>query len=615
MTKQTRFNLWYAIVAIFVAMMIHNAWTSYRQVAVIPYSQFQDLLAAGKVKEVGVSENYLEGTLKEPLPGGQTRFATTRVDQEFAKELSKANVTFTGRVESNILGDILSLVMPIALFFGVWYWMSRRMMGGAGGLGGGLMQIGKSKAKVYVESNTGVRFEDVAGVDEAKDELREIVSFLKDPKSYGRLGGRMPKGVLLVGPPGTGKTLLAKAVAGEAGVPFFSISGSEFVEMFVGVGAARVRDLFEQARAKAPAIIFIDELDALGRARGMGPFAGGHDEKEQTLNQLLVELDGFDSSTGLVLLAATNRPEILDPALLRAGRFDRQVLVDRPDKPGRIQILQVHLKKAKLAADVDPEKVAALTPGFTGADLANLVNEATLLATRRGADEVTLDDFNNAIERIVAGLEKRNRLLNPKEREIVAYHEMGHAIVAMSLPGTDPVHKVSIIPRGVGALGYTIQRPTEDRFLMTREELENKMAVLLGGRAAELVVYGHLSTGAADDLRRVTDIARSMVTRYGMSEQLGSVAYERDNQSFLAPGASRSADYGEAAGDAIDAEVRAIVTSALERTRKLLQDKRDVLERAARRLLVKETLDESELAALLKQDQRAADLVVAAKPI
>ncbi|WP_315811591.1 ATP-dependent zinc metalloprotease FtsH [Bradyrhizobium sp. SZCCHNR2028] len=615
MTKQTRFNFWYAIVAIFVAMMIHNAWTSYRQVAVIPYSQFQDLLSAGKVKEVGVSENYLEGTLKEPLPSGQSRFATTRVDQEFAKELSKANVTFTGRVESNILGDILSLVMPIALFFGVWYWLSRRMMGGAGGLGGGLMQIGKSKAKVYVESNTGVRFDDVAGVDEAKDELREIVSFLKDPKSYGRLGGRMPKGVLLVGPPGTGKTLLAKAVAGEAGVPFFSISGSEFVEMFVGVGAARVRDLFEQARAKAPAIIFIDELDALGRARGMGPFAGGHDEKEQTLNQLLVELDGFDSSTGLVLLAATNRPEILDPALLRAGRFDRQVLVDRPDKPGRIQILQVHLKKAKLAVDVDPEKVAALTPGFTGADLANLVNEATLLATRRGGDEVRLDDFNNAIERIVAGLEKRNRLLNPKEREIVAYHEMGHAIVAMSLPGTDPVHKVSIIPRGVGALGYTIQRPTEDRFLMTREELENKMAVLLGGRAAELVVYGHLSTGAADDLRRVTDIARSMVTRYGMSEQLGSVAYERDNQSFLAPGVSRSAEYGEAAGDAIDAEVRAIVTSALERTRKLLQDKRDVLERAARRLLVKETLDETELAALLKQDQRAGDLVAAAKPM
>jgi cell division protease FtsH len=344
----------------------------------------------------------------------------------------------------------------------------------------------------------------------------------------------MPKGVLLVGPPGTGKTLLARAVAGEAGAPFFSISGSEFVEMFVGVGAARVRDLFEQARARAPAIIFIDELDALGRARGIGPMAGGHDEKEQTLNQLLVELDGFDSSTGLVLLAATNRPENLDPALLRAGRFDRQVLVDRPDKVGRIQILNVHLKKAKLAPEVDVEQIAALTPGFTGADLANLVNEATLLATRRKANAVSMDDFNNAIERIVAGLEKRNRLLNPKEREIVAHHEMGHALVAMALPGVDPVHKVSIIPRGIGALGYTIQRPTEDRFLMTREELQNKMAVLLGGRAAEWIIYGHLSTGAADDLVKVTDIARAIVTRYGMTEKLGHVALEKDRRSFLA---------------------------------------------------------------------------------
>ena len=395
------------------------------------------------------------------------------------------------------------------------------------------MSIGKSKAKIYVESNTGITFADVAGVDEAKDELREVVDFLKNPEEYGRLGGRMPKGVLLVGPPGTGKTLLAKAVAGEAKVPFFSISGSEFVEMFVGVGAARVRDLFEQARAKAPAIIFIDELDALGRARGAAGFAGGHDEKEQTLNQLLVELDGFDLSKGLVLLAATNRPEILDPALLRAGRFDRQVLVDRPDKKGRIQILEVYLKKAKLGPDVDPEKVAALTPGFTGADLANLVNEAALLATRRGGDAVTMADFNNAVERIVAGLEKRNRLLNPKEREIVAYHEMGHALVALALPGVDVVHKVSIIPRGIGALGYTIQRPTEDRFLMTRAELENKMAVLLGGRAAELLVFDHFSTGAADDLRRVTDIARSMVTRYGMSEALGSVAYDREPGTFL----------------------------------------------------------------------------------
>jgi cell division protease FtsH len=429
--------------------------------------------------------------------------------------------------------------------------------------------------------------------------LREVVDFLKNPTEYGRLGGRMPKGVLLVGPPGTGKTLLAKAVAGEAKVPFFSISGSEFVEMFVGVGAARVRDLFQQAREKAPAIIFIDELDALGRARGMGPYAGGHDEKEQTLNQLLVELDGFDSRTGLVLLGATNRPEILDPALLRAGRFDRQVLVDRPDKKGRVQILQVHIRGVKLAPDVDVEKVAGLTPGFTGADLANLVNEAALLATRRNADAVSMADFNNAVERIVAGLEKRNRLLNPKEREIVAYHEMGHALVAMALPGSDPVHKVSIIPRGIGALGYTIQRPTEDRFLMTREELENKMAVLLGGRAAELIVFGHLSTGAADDLRRVTDIARSMVTRYGMSPKLGSVAYERDTRSFLSgpdlPSAPRERDFGEDTGNAIDAEVRSIVDGALDRTLRILRDRRDALERTARRLLEKETLDEAEL--------------------
>jgi len=415
--------------------------------------------------------------------------------------------------------------------------------------------------------------------------------------------------VLLLGPPGTGKTLLAKAVAGQAGVPFFSISGSEFVEMFVGVGAARVRDLFEQARSKAPAIIFIDELDALGRARGLGPYAGGHDEKEQTLNQLLSELDGFDSRSGLIILAATNRPEILDPALLRAGRFDRQVLVDRPDKRGRIDILNVHLRKATLAPDVDPEKIAALTPGFTGADLANLVNEAALLATRRGADAVDMTDFNNAVERIVAGLEKRNRLLNPREREIVAHHEMGHAIVGTTV-GTDPIHKVSIIPRGVGALGYTIQRPTEDRFVMTREELENKMATLLGGRAAEQVVFGHLSTGAADDLRKVTDIARSMVTKYGMSEKLGSVAYDRDPRSPFLAGAEipmpRGQDYAENTAAVIDDEVRQLVHSAMDRAIGILQEKRNILERSARRLLEKETLDERELAELIGPQLRAA---------
>jgi cell division protease FtsH len=415
-----RFHIGYWIVAFLGLMLFQYVYTTTQQVANIPYSQFEQLLREGKVAEIGISDRFIQGKLKEPLDG-KSIFVTTRVDPEFARQLDQYNVRYTGRIESTFLRDILSWVLPVLLFFGVWAYLGRRMAQGLGGPGG-LMAIGKSKAKVYVESDTGVTFDD-AGVDEAKDELREVVDFLKNPEEYGRLGGRMPKGVLLVGPPGTGKTLLAKAVAGEAKVPFFSISGSEFVEMFVGVGAARVRDLFEQARSKAPAIIFIDELDALGRARGIGPYAGGHDEKEQTLNQLLVELDGFDSRAGLVLLGATNRPEILDPALLRAGRFDRQVLVDRPDKKGRIQILQVHMKKAKLAPDVDAEKVAALTPGFTGADLANLVNEAALLATRRGADAVTMADFNNAVERIVAGLEKRNRLLNPKEREIVAYHE------------------------------------------------------------------------------------------------------------------------------------------------------------------------------------------------
>jgi cell division protease FtsH len=597
MPKDARFNLGYFLFAFLGLMVIQYVYTTTQQVATIPYSQFEQLLREGKIAEIGISDRFIRGKLKEPLEG-KSIFVTTRVDPEFAQQLEKYNVRYTGQVESTFLRDLLSWVIPVLLFAGVWAYLGRRMAQGLGGPGG-LMAIGKSKAKIYVETDTGVTFQDVAGVDEAKDELREIVDFLKNPQEYSRLGGRMPKGVLLIGPPGTGKTLLAKAVAGEAKVPFFSISGSEFVEMFVGVGAARVRDLFEQARQKAPAIIFIDELDALGRARGMGPYAGGHDEKEQTLNQLLVELDGFDSRAGLVLLGATNRPEILDPALLRAGRFDRQVLVDRPDKKGRIQILQVHMKRTKLAQDVDPEKVAALTPGFTGADLANLVNEAALLATRRGADAVTMADFNNAVERIVAGLEKRNRLLNPREREIVAYHEMGHALVALALPGVDPVHKVSIIPRGVGALGYTIQRPTEDRFLMTRQELEDKMAVLLGGRSAELIVFGHLSTGAADDLRRVTDIARSMVTRYGMSERLGSVAYERDTRTFLQgpdlPLAPRERDFGEETGNAIDNEVRAIVDGALERTVKLLQDRREILERTARRLLEKETLDEHEL--------------------
>lgn len=603
MTKNTRFNVGYALFAICALFFIEYAIVAANKIAVVPYSEYQQLLRDGKVDSVGISDRTVQGTLKEPLPGGQKQFVTTRVDQDVAQELEKYHVRFTGQIESTFLRDLLSWIMPVLLFVGVWWYIGQRVA--QSGFGGGLMQIGKSKAKIYVESNTGITFADVAGVDEAKDELREVVDFLKSPTDYSRLGGRMPKGVLLVGPPGTGKTLLAKAVAGEAKVPFFSISGSEFVEMFVGVGAARVRDLFQQAHDKAPAIIFIDELDALGRARGIGPFAGGHDEKEQTLNQLLVELDGFDSRSGLVILAATNRPEILDPALLRAGRFDRQVLVDRPDKKGRKEILAVHMKGVRLADDVDADAVAALTPGFTGADLANLVNEAALLATRRGADAVAMPDFTNAVERMVAGLEKRNRLLNPKEREIVAYHEMGHALIALSLPGVDPVHKISIIPRGVGALGYTIQRPIEDRFLMTKEELENKMAVLLGGRAAELIVFGHLSTGAADDLRRVTDIARSMVTRYGMSEKLGSVAYERDPGNFLAsaeqPYPVRERDYAEETAAAVDREVKEIVDRVLQRTEGMLTTRRPILDRAAKKLLEKETLEQGDIEALIRE--------------
>jgi len=605
------FNLAFAFITA-IAIVAVQYFVARDQIATIPFSQFEQLLQQDKVASAGVADRVIQGTLKEPLPGGQKRFVTTRVDPEIASQLEQHGVQFTGEIESTLVRDLLSWIVPPLLFVGLWIYLGRR----AQAMGGGLMTIGKSKAKVYVESDTGVRFDDVAGVDEAKDELREVVDFLKDPTSYSRLGGRMPKGVLLVGPPGTGKTLLAKAVAGQAKVPFFSISGSEFVEMFVGVGAARVRDLFQQARARAPAIIFIDELDALGRARGIGPFSGGHDEKEQTLNQLLVEMDGFDSRSGLVIVAATNRPEILDPALLRAGRFDRQVLVDRPDKKGRLEILQVHVRKVKLAADVDLEAVAALTAGFTGADLENLVNEAALLATRRGGVSITMDDFNNAVERIIAGLEKRNRLLNPWERRIVAYHEMGHAMLAYAMPGADRVHKVSIIPRGIGSLGYTIQRPIDDRFLMTKQELENKIAILLGGRAAELVVFNHLSTGAANDLMRATEIAHSMVTRYGMSERLGSMAYERDNRSLLgAPGMPRSSehDYGEETAKAVDDETRKIVDAALQRARRILEERREVLDHSAKRLLEKETIDEAELIELIGPPTEDPSIRVAAE--
>ena len=590
--KKFHINFWYVIAAMLGMLLIQDLYLESRKLTPIPYSQFEKLLDEEKVKEVSISQNQIQGTLKEALPNGTKDFVTTRVQPpELAENLTKRGVIYSGIVESHWIADLLSWILPAVVFVGIWMFAIRRM--GQGGLGG-LMQIGKSRARIYVEKETKVTFADVAGVDEAKDELVEIVNFLKDPVRYGRLGGRAPKGVLLVGPPGTGKTLLARAVAGEAGVPFFSISGSEFVEMFVGVGAARVRDLFEQARQHAPAIIFVDELDALGRARG--PFAGGgHDEKDQTLNQLLAELDGFDASSGLVLLGATNRPEVLDPALLRAGRFDRQILVDRPDKRGREQILAVHLKKVtKLGDDVKPEQIAALTPGFTGADLANLVNEATLLATRRNAEVVTMTDFTAAIERMVAGLEKRNRLLNPLERRVVAYHELGHAMVALALPGTESVHKVSIIPHGIGALGYTIQRPTEDRYLMTRAELQYKMAGLLGGRASEQLVFREISTGAADDLARATDIARAMVLRYGMSEALGNVTYDRDRSPFLQPNvpAPQERSYSEETAEAVDRAVRELVDGAFQKAFGILQQNRALLDRTAAALLETETLEE-----------------------
>lgn len=606
MDKGTQWNIWYVVLAILGVLVLHSYVQQWQQVEPLPYSEFLHELEKRNVKELSVYADHIEGTLNQALADGRTRFSTTRVELDLARDLSEYGVRFTGMVQSTFLRDLFSWVAPALIFFGIWMFAIRKIAGKGGlggGLGDGLLSIGKSHAKVYVESDTKVTFDDVAGVDEAKAELEEIVDFLKDPKSHSRLGARIPKGILLVGPPGTGKTLLARAVAGQAGVPFFSINGSEFVEMFVGVGAARVRDLFAQARQHAPAIIFIDEIDALGRARGAWGL-GGHDEKEQTLNQLLAELDGFDPRTGLVLLAATNRPEILDPALLRAGRFDRQVLVDRPDKRGRVQILRVHIKRIRLAAGLDLEQIAALTPGFTGADLANLVNEAALLATRRNAEDVTLADFTAAIERIVAGLEKRNRILNPLERRTIAVHEMGHALVALSLPGLDTVHKVSIIPRGIGALGYTIQRPTEDRFLMTRQELENKMAMLLAGRAAEMVLIGHASTGAADDLAKATDIARSMVMRFGMDPTLGQVTYENPPSPFLGPlpegldGGVRQ--FSPETAREIDCAVRALTEAALQRATGILTERRAVLQEGSERLLARETLNEEDILALVR---------------
>lgn len=606
MEKHQKLNLIYAIVAVIGILFLHELWVQQQTVQPVPYSEFEERLQGGEISKLTIRENQIIGELATADNNGKKFIVANRVDPGLAEYLSQYDVPYTQVYESKFFATLLSWLIPALLFLGIWLFIFRKFAQNQG-TGGGFMSIGKSKAKVYMEKETGNSFEDVAGVDESKAELEEVVDFLKSPEKYGKLGARMPKGVLLVGPPGTGKTLLARAVAGEAGVPFFSISGSEFVEMFVGVGAARVRDLFQQAGKSAPAIIFIDELDALGRARGSGAF-GGNDEREQTLNQLLVELDGFDQGVGLVLLAATNRPEILDPALLRAGRFDRQILVDRPDKIGRVQILKVHAEKVSLGDDVEFEKVADLTTGFSGADLANLINEAALLATRRQADKVSMEDFNQAIERIIAGLEKRNRVLNKREREIVAYHEMGHAFVALALPGTDPVQKISIIPRGIGALGYTLQRPTEDRFLMTKEELERKIAVLLGGRVAEKLFFNHLSTGASDDLARTTDIARSMVTRYGMDENIGHIVHEDPKTDHLGQyGMSGKHPASDHTNEQIDNAVKKIVDTIFAQTYAVLEKNKELIDRCAKVLLDQETLDEAEILELTKGMYRVTD--------
>lgn len=561
----------------------------------IPYSQFLTYLSQSQIDEVAVGTDRVEGKLKQAPQGKPPGFVAVRVeDPDLSKKLAQAGVRFSGLRESTFFRDLLSWVIPVLVLVALW----RYMLGRSGGLASGSpLTMGKSKAKVFVEKELKTRFVDVAGVDEAKEDLEEIVQFLKDPAHFTRLGGRMPKGVLLIGPPGTGKTLLARAVAGEAGVPFFSINGSEFVELFVGLGAARVRDLFEQARAQAPCIIFIDELDALGKARGLAAITGSaNDEKEQTLNQLLAELDGFDPSRGIVLLAATNRPEVLDPALLRAGRFDRQIMVDKPDRRGRLQILSVHMRGVKVDPGFDPDQLAALTAGFSGADLANLINEAALIATRRGASEVQLADFTQAIERIVGGLERKNRLLNPEEKKRVAYHEMGHATLGLALDASDIIHKVSVIPRGISALGYTIRRPTEDRYLMSKLELETKMAVALGGRASEEIFFSEISTGAADDLDKATEIARAMITRYGMSPKLGLATFEKDPSVFLGiQGPVQSHSYSEGTASEIDSEIKNLLDSAMQASLRVIRNNRAFIEECATLLLSKETLDEAEL--------------------
>jgi cell division protease FtsH len=588
---KTQFSIWYALAAIFLISYLEQYYF-FAKVETIPYSQLKQDIAAGKVANLTLGPDSIKGTLTGKPP---QEFITIRVDDPgLVKELDESKVSYSGRYENKFLSSLLSWVIPIAIFFLIWRFAMKKM-----GPGMGVMSFSKNKARIFAENETKVTFQDVAGIDEAKVELREVVEFLSAPEKSQKLGGRIPKGVLLVGPPGTGKTLLARAVAGEAKVPFFSISGSEFVEMFVGVGAARVRDLFSQAAQQAPCIIFIDELDALGKARGMN-IMGGHDEREQTLNQLLVEMDGFETNIGVIIMAATNRPEILDAALMRPGRFDRQVLVDRPDINGREAILKIHSKNELLGPEVDLRKVAGRTPGFVGADLANIINEAALLAARNDKEKVEMADFDEAIDRVVAGLQKKNRVINAREKEIVAFHESGHAIVAESVEHADPVHKISIIPRGVAALGYTQQQPMEDRYLMTRSELLDRLAVLLGGRVAEELVFQEISTGAQNDLQRASDIARSMVTEYGMSDRLGLVSYERPPQpTFLPESFSPNKNFSEAKAAQIDDEVARFIEEAHQRVRKILSARRTVLDDLAHLLSEQESVEGEALRKML----------------
>jgi len=592
--KKTHFTIWYFLIAFAIIVLIQHYLIPKKAEVVIPYSQFKELLQAGKVSDIIITDEAISGRMESEKDS--ENFQTVRVvDPDLVKQLESHHVKYTGKVESKWLMQILSWVVPLVFFFFIWRILFSRI-----GPETSVMSFGKSRAKIYAEKEKKITFVDVAGIDEAKEELKEVVEFLKTPGKFQRLGGKIPKGVLLVGMPGTGKTLLARAVAGEANVPFFSISGSDFVEMFVGVGAARVRDLFAQAQNHAPCIIFIDELDALGKARGVNPM-GRHDEQEQTLNQLLAEMDGFDPNTGVIIMAATNRPEILDPALLRPGRFDRHVVVDRPDINGREEILKIHARNVKLSPDVDLKVIASRTPGFVGADLANIVNEAALLAARKNKESVEMADIEEAIDRVVAGLEKKGRLMSKKEKEIVAFHESGHAIVATVLPNADPVRRISIVPRGISALGYTLQLPTEDRYLMTKTELLDRLAVLLGGRVAEEIVFQEISTGAHNDLQRATDIATSMVKEFGMSDKLGYVTFEKEKKPLFLPSSLfPTREYSEDTAKQIDEEVKKIVDETYLRVKEILTAKKDKMEVLARLLLEKEVVEEQDLKKILE---------------